>query len=120
MRAVPSSVTALISEAVVSGSTPAPAIGGNGGGARKHVTVSNFARVVDRATQLPLTRAEAVCLAKLMLKLQKPISVSSPKSPTASGSSTHGMTSSSGVGGVDDCYVDVALLETIRVGEFLK
>lgn len=52
-----------------------------------------------RATVLPLTRAEAVSLGKLLLTLQ-PIEAS--------------------VGGaVDDCFVDLSLLESIRTGDFL-
>lgn len=44
MRAIPSAVTVLISESVIiAGSSPARA-----GGARRHVSVSNFARAVER------------------------------------------------------------------------
>lgn len=96
MRAVPSSITALISESVViAGSSPAHA-----GGARRHVTVSNFVRAVDRATNLPLTRAEAVSLGKLLLK---PAHSSQDDTQSA----------------VDDCFVDLSLLENIRTGNFL-
>jgi hypothetical protein len=100
MRAVPSSVTALISEAVVGA--------GGGGSGRKHVTVSNFARAVDRATHLPLTRAEAVSLAKLMLKPQPPSL--EPEAGAGAGAGA----------GADECYVEVALLEAIRTGDFLS
>ena len=41
MRAIPTAVTTLVSESVVSA-------GGQEGGGRRHVTVSNFVRVAER------------------------------------------------------------------------
>lgn len=116
--------------------------GGATAGGRRHVTVSNFVRAIERcqlilvtlfhlflrtcnmtccvrirATPLPLSRVEAVTVAKLLLKRSNASGGDNGNNKLQQTSEEEG--ESAAAGGVDVCVVDLAHLDSIRTGNFL-